>query len=106
MAARVRVPRQARRGEAVVIRTLLEHASESGLRRNESGQAVPRNIVKRFVCRYNGDEVFRAELFPAIAANPFIEFSARAGESGDLVFRWEDESGRVFEERATISVID
>ena len=39
------------------------------------GAAIPRDIINRFVCTYNGEEVFRAELFPAIAANPFIAFS-------------------------------
>ena len=38
------------------------------------GQAIPRDIINSFVCTYNGEEVLRADLFPAIAANPFLSF--------------------------------
>src|SRR2546427_8940352 len=31
-----------------------------------------RSIIRRFVCTYNGAEVFRVDLHPAVAANPLI----------------------------------
>jgi len=64
---------------------------ETGYRLRQQGAVIPRDIISRFTCAYNGDEeVFRAELFPAISANPFIAFSTLATESGELVFSWID----------------
>ncbi len=54
---------------------------------------VPRDIINSFVCTYNGEEVFRAELFPAIAANPFIAFFTVATESGVITLSWTDDKG-------------
>jgi len=56
------------------------------------------------VCTYNGTEVFRAELHPAIAANPFFVFSTVATESGTLTFQWTGDNGFSATETATITV--
>ena len=74
------VPKQARRGEAIEIKLLINHPMETGQRRDETGRIVPRNIIKDVVCTYGGAEVVRLELFPAISANPFLHFAARVGE--------------------------
>jgi len=105
MTARIRVPKQARRGEIVEIRTLLEHRNESGWRRDDQGKAYPRNIVTRFVCTYAGEEVVNADLRRGISSNPYFAFFLRAAETGELVFRWQDESGAIFEEKARLEVV-
>ena len=69
-----------------------------------AAQAIPRDIINRFVCTYNGEEIFRAELFPAIAANPFIAFSTVATQSGELAFTWTDDAGHSQTETAKITV--
>ena len=66
--------------------------------------AIPRDIINRFVCTYNGEEVFRAELFPAIAANPFIAFCTVATDSGEIVFSWTDDHGQTQTEVRQITV--
>jgi len=48
--------------------------------------------------------VFRAELFPAIAANPFIAFSTVATETGELRFSWTDDHGQTQTESRQIIV--
>jgi len=93
-----------RRGEAFEIRILIAHPMESGQRRDENGQVVPRFIINRFSCTYNGELVLEAELFPAIAANPFFSFSAMAVDSGTIVMRWVDDAGREQSESAEIVV--
>ena len=55
-----------------------------------------------FWCSYNGVEVFRADLSPAIAANPFITFFTVATESGTLEFKWIGDNG--FSETATATI--
>ena len=91
--ALINVPKTARRGEIIEIKTLVSHEMETGYRRSELGVRIPRNIIRLFVCLYNGEEVFRAEFHPAISANPFMSFSTRATESGTLEFRWTGDHG-------------
>ncbi len=71
----VTLPAQARRGEIIEIKTLAAHPMETGFRRTQLGELIPRDIIRRFVCTYNGAEVFRVDLHPAVAANPLIAFT-------------------------------
>jgi sulfur-oxidizing protein SoxZ len=102
--ALISVPARARRGEIVEIKTLVSHPMETGYRRTQLGARIPRDIVRLFVCTYNGTEIFRAELHPAIAANPFIVFPTVATESGTLTFQWTGDNGFSVTESATITV--
>ncbi len=92
-AGRVRMPASAKRGEVIEIRTLVQHPMESGFRLDNTGKEIPRHIVESFECTYNGREIFRAKLHPAVSTNPFFTFYAVAVESGELVFTWRDDQG-------------
>jgi sulfur-oxidizing protein SoxZ len=100
----INLPPRAKRGEIIEIKTLIAHPMETGYRLDGSGGKILRDIINRFVCTYNGGEVFRVELFPAIAANPFIAFSTIATDSGELVFSWTDDNGRTQTETRQIIV--
>ena len=100
----VNVPARAKRGEVVEIRTLAGHAMETGFRRTQTGELIPRDIIRTLVCTYNGTEVFRADLHPAMAANPLITFTTVATESGKLEFKWTGDNGFSVTETASISV--
>src|SRR6266849_608773 len=100
----VTLPAQAKRGEIIESKTLAGHAMETGLRRTQLGELIPRDIIRSFVCTYNGVEVFRAELHPAIAANPLITFTTDATESGTITFRWSGDTGYTVTETASIRV--
>jgi len=102
--ALINVPERAKRGEIVEIKTLISHPMETGYRRNQSGARVERDIIRLFVATYNGTEIFRAELHPAIAANPFISFYTVATESGTLTFAWTDDGGETQVQSASITV--
>ena len=101
----VNVPATAKRGEVIEIRTLAGHDMETGFRRTQLGELVPRDIITRFSCSYNGFEVFRADLHPAIAANPLIAFTTIATESGTLEFRWTGDNNFSVTQTAAISVV-
>jgi sulfur-oxidizing protein SoxZ len=103
--ALINVPARARRGEVIEIKTLISHVMETGFRRTQLGAPIPRDIIRLFVCAYNGTEVFRAELHPAIAANPFIVFTTVATESGTLTFRWTGDNGFSVTESVAITVV-
>ena len=100
--ALINVPKTAKRGEIIEIKMLMSHIMETGYRRLASGEMVPRDIITSFSCRYNGTEIFRADLFPAIAANPFITFFTVATESGKFEFEWIGDKG--FSETASASI--
>ena len=78
----INVPKKAKRGQIIEIKTLMSHIMETGYRHTANGEVIPRDIITSFSCRYNGVEIFRADLFPAIAANPFIAFFTTATASG------------------------
>ena len=82
-----------KRGEITEIRTLIQHPMETGYRPKGDGTSFPRDIIRNFVCTLNDIEVFRADLFPAIAANPFIAFTIKAQEGGTMTFAWIDDRG-------------
>jgi sulfur-oxidizing protein SoxZ len=100
----INLPTHAKRGEIIEIKTLIAHPMETGYRLDNTGTAIARDIINRFVCAYNGEEVFRAELFPAIATNPFIAFFTIAAESGELAFSWTDDHGQTQSEIRQITV--
>ena len=100
--ALINVPAKARRGDIIEIKTLMSHIMEPGYRHKASGEVVPRDIITSFTCRFNGNEIFRADLFPAVAANPFITFFTTATESGKFEFEWIGDKG--FSETASASI--
>jgi sulfur-oxidizing protein SoxZ len=102
--ARISVPQTAAKGAVIEIKTLIQHPMETGLRRDLEGNPIPVRIIHRFVCTYNGEQVFRADFHPAIAANPFLTFRTVATASGRLEFAWHDDDGSVYTASAEIEV--
>jgi sulfur-oxidizing protein SoxZ len=102
--ALINIPAKAKRGEVIEIKTLISHTMETGFRPDSTGKPLPRDIITEFVCKYNGEEIFRAEMFPAISANPFFIFSTIATESGTLTFEWTGDNGFSASETAKITV--
>jgi len=101
----VTVPATAKRGEVIEIKTLAGHPMETGFRHTQTGELIPRDIIKTLVCLYNGAEIFRAELHPAVAANPLVSFTTIATDSGTLEFRWTGDNGFSATQSASISVV-
>lgn len=101
---RVRVPKTASAGEVIVLKTLISHEMESGQRKDKDGNTIPRRIINKFTCEFNGQMVFSCDLDPAISANPYFEFSAKVPESGTFVFTWVDDDGSVYTDEQKIEV--
>lgn len=102
--ALVHLPRPARRGEVFELRALIAHPMETGFRADSEGRVLPRDIVRRFECRLDGELVFAADLHPAIAANPYIAFPLRAVASGELRLLWRGDNGFQHEEIVALVV--
>ena len=103
---RIRLDRKdVRKGDIVEVKTLVSHVMESGQRRDNAGNLVPRKIINKFMVELNGKPLFSADLEPAISANPYMQFKFKAQESGTLVFIWVDDDGAKItaEEKITVS---
>ena len=101
---RVKSPKSASAGEVVTIKTLISHPMESGQRKDSSGNVIPRSIINRFTCEFNGQSVIDVTLEPAISTNPYIEFEATVPEAGAFKFTWYDDDGSVYEDTKEIAI--
>jgi len=101
---RVKVPKTAAVGDSITIKTLISHKMESGRRKDKDGNLIPRSIINRFTCDFNGVSVMEMLLEPSISTNPYIEFQAKVDASGDFKFTWYDDDGDVYETEKSIAV--
>lgn len=102
--ALVHMPKLARAGDTVEVRTLIQHAMETGYRVDSAGNAIARDIIRRFECRFEGQLVCAADLHVAVAANPYLAFWFRASSSGTLEFTWRGDHGFEHRERVSLTV--
>ena len=102
---RVKLPKSAKKGEIIEIKTLISHTMESGQRKDKkTGEPIPRKIINKFVCKFDGKEVFVSDWHPAISANPYMAFRFRAEQSGTFNFEWTDDDGTVYAKEAKLKV--
>ena len=101
---RVKVPKSAAAGEAVTIKTLISHKMESGQRKDKEGNLIPRSIINRFTCEFNGQSVIDIAMEPAISSNPYFQFLATVPEAGDFVFTWYDDDGSVYDTKKSVAI--
>jgi len=104
MVARIQVPREAKPGEIIDVRIAIQHPMETGFRYDLGGRPIAKNVINQIVCRYNGVQIFRAELGSGIAANPYLQFATVAQASGEIVFDWVDDTGERGSERVQLIV--
>jgi len=101
---RIKVPKTASAGEVIKIKSLVSHIMESGQRKDKEGNVIPRQIINKFECQFNGEPVFSCDIDPAVASNPYFEFRAKVEESGTFKFTWTDDDGTVIEAEKDIEV--
>ncbi len=101
---RVKVPKSASAGETITLKTLISHPMESGQRKDSSGNVIPRSIINRFTCEFNGQMVVDVTMEPAISTNPYFEFDATVPEAGEFKFTWYDDDGDVYEDVKAIAI--
>jgi len=63
----------------------MSHIMETGYRHMRQAKFVPRDIITSFTCRFNGNEIFRADLFPA-SPQPVHHLLHHRDESGKFEF--------------------
>ncbi|HSF65722.1 MAG TPA: thiosulfate oxidation carrier protein SoxY [Paracoccaceae bacterium] len=102
---RISVPEAAVRGEVFAVRGIISHPMETGMRYSPTHEMIRQRIVSRFGCLYNGQEIFRARLYPAIATNPYFVIHARAQDSGTITLTWYDMLDITYRAEAPLTVL-
>jgi len=100
----INAPKTAKKGSTIEIKALILHPMETGFRPGTNGRIIPRNIIEDFSATWNGVEIFRMKMSPAIAANPFVSFFTVASESGAIRFLWTGDEGLRVEESVVVAV--
>lgn len=81
-------------GDKATVRVLMNHEMESGQRKDTHGKLIPAWHISEVVVTLNGKTVLTAEWGPAVAKNPFMQFSIRGAKAGDKVgVTWVDNRG-------------
>ena len=102
---RIKLPESAKVGDVIEIKTLISHVMETGQRRESDGTPVPRFIINSFSAYFAGNEVFKAELYPAISSNPYLVFFMRVPGPGEFELTWTDDSGAKVSEKLRLNVV-
>jgi sulfur-oxidizing protein SoxZ len=100
----IRLPDSARKGELIAVSAMIGHPMETGFRAGNDGRTLPRNILRRFSCRYLGQTIFSADMHPATSANPYWAFYLKASASGTVEFLWEGDHAFTQLETRSLSV--
>ena len=89
----------------IEIKTLISHPMESGYRVGPNGAMIPRDIIRLFICTYNGEEMFPRRIVAGDRGQPVHRRSSRPPtESGTLAFRWTGDNGFDATQTAEIAV--
>lgn len=84
------------KGGVTVVKTLISHPMETGLRKNKkTGQKIPAEFIQEVTCEHNGNNVLNAHWGTAISKNPYLSFKFKGAKSGDtLKVSWVDNKGK------------
>ena len=103
MADPMRIRAQAS-GSNAVVRVLMSHEMETGQRKDAAGKVVPAWHITNVTAAHNGKQVMSAEWGPAVAKNPFLQFTLKGAKAGDkIAVTWKDNKGETRTDEATVS---
>jgi sulfur-oxidizing protein SoxZ len=91
-------------GDKAIVRVLMSHEMETGQRKDSAGKVIPAWHINEVNATHNGKPVLSAEWGPAVAKNPFLQFTLKSAKAGDKVaVTWKDNKGDTRTDEATVS---
>lgn len=102
---RIKIPEKAKVGEIIEVRAIIQHAMETGNRKDASGQTIPRNIIHSFTAKFAGQVFFQGEFGPGISSNPTMVIPLKVPGPGALELTWVDDQGVTTVETVTLNVV-
>ena len=102
---RVRVPKKAKKGEIITIKTLIKHKMQRATKDKKTGKPIPRNIIHTFEAKFNGKTFLKGDWSTGVSADPYCAFNHRVTESGKYEFVWSEDTGKTYTAKAKIKVV-
>lgn len=91
-------------GDKATVRVLMAHEMETGQRKDASGKVIPAWHITEVSAQHNGKTVMTAQWGPAVAKNPFMQFSVKGAKAGDkITISWVDNKGDKRTDEATVA---
>ena len=91
-------------GSNAIVRVLMSHEMETGQRKDAAGKVIPAWHITDVTATHNGKPVLSAEWGPAVAKNPFLQFTVKGAKAGDkIAVTWKDNKGESRTDEATVS---
>jgi sulfur-oxidizing protein SoxZ len=91
-------------GNNATVRVLMAHEMETGLRKDSAGKPIPAWFIQQVSAKNNDKTVMTAQWGPAVAKNPFLQFTIRGAKPGDKVaVTWVDNKGETRTDEAVVS---
>jgi sulfur-oxidizing protein SoxZ len=83
------------KGGSTVVKALISHPMETGMRKNKkTGKKFPAHYIQEVTCSHNGNDVMNADWGTAISKNPYLSFKFSGAKTGDtLKMSWVDNKG-------------
>ena len=78
---KVKVKAKEKKG-LVKAKMLVKHPMESGMRKDENGNAIPTHHLKEVTIKYKEETVFYGEFGTGVSKDPFVAFNFK-GAKGD-----------------------
>ena len=99
----MRIRAQVQQGGGAVVRVLMSHEMETGLRKDAAGKTIPAWHITDVVAVLNGKTVMSAQWGTAIAKNPFTQFTVKGAKAGDKIsISWTDNRGDTRTDEAVV----
>jgi sulfur-oxidizing protein SoxZ len=103
MADPMRIRAQAQ-GNNAIVRVLMSHEMETGQRKDAAGKTIPAWHISNVTASHNGKSVMSAEWGPAVAKNPFLQFTVKGAKAGDKIsVTWKDNRGESRTDEAVVT---
>jgi len=81
-------------GSGAVVRVLMSHDMETGLRKDAAGRPVPAWHIRDLSVTLNGAALLRARWGPSLSRNPYLQFGLKDAAGGDVIgVDWTDTRG-------------
>jgi len=91
-------------GNGAVVRVLMSHEMETGQRKDAAGKTIPAWHITDVTATLNGKTVLTAEWGPAVAKNPFLQFTVKGAKAGDkIAISWKDNRGETRTDEAVVA---
>ena len=90
-------------GEPFLVRTMVNHPMETGLRDGEPAPGIEQHLVDSMTVAQGGRDLFRARFHTGTSANPYVQFHLTLDEPGDLTVTWQDQDGETVSSQQSLT---